>query len=90
MRRRVFIAGIAGAAAWPLAAQAQHPSVRRIGFLGNSTADLEANLVDPFRDGLRMLGLRGKPRSANRISLGGRRLRAADQTGAEELIERAG
>jgi putative ABC transport system substrate-binding protein len=31
--------------------------VRRIGFLGNSTAALEANLVGPFRDALRALGL---------------------------------
>jgi putative ABC transport system substrate-binding protein len=30
--------------------------VYRIGFLGNSTAALEANLVGPFRDGLRDLG----------------------------------
>ncbi|TAN56304.1 MAG: hypothetical protein EPN19_01200, partial [Betaproteobacteria bacterium] len=28
----------------------------RIGFLGNSTAALEANLVGPFREGLRELG----------------------------------
>lgn len=28
----------------------------RIGFLGNSTATLEANLIGPFRDGLRDLG----------------------------------
>ena len=28
----------------------------RIGFLGNSTAALEANLVEPFREGLRELG----------------------------------
>ena len=28
----------------------------RIGFLGNSTAALEANLVGPFREGLRDLG----------------------------------
>jgi putative ABC transport system substrate-binding protein len=38
-------------------AEAQQPSrVYRIGFLGNSTATLEANLVGPFRDGLRDLG----------------------------------
>ena len=38
-------------------AQAQQPKkVYRIGFLGNSTAALEANLVGPFRDGLRDLG----------------------------------
>jgi putative ABC transport system substrate-binding protein len=30
--------------------------VPRIGFLGNSTAALEANLVEPFREGLRDLG----------------------------------
>ena len=28
----------------------------RVGFLGNSTATLEANLIGPFRDGLRDLG----------------------------------
>ncbi len=45
------------AAAWPLAARAQQAGkVYRIGFLGNSTAALEANLVGPFREGLRHLG----------------------------------
>jgi putative ABC transport system substrate-binding protein len=39
------------------AAAAQEPGrPRRIGFLGNSTAALEANLVGGFRDGLRDLG----------------------------------
>lgn len=38
-----------------LPAQSQSP-VPRIGFLGNSNATLEANLVGPFRDGLRDLG----------------------------------
>jgi len=38
-------------------AQAQQPKkVPRIGFLGNSTAALEANLIGPFREGLRDLG----------------------------------
>lgn len=38
-------------------AQAQPASqIRRIGFLGNSTPEFEANLVGPFRDGLRALG----------------------------------
>jgi putative tryptophan/tyrosine transport system substrate-binding protein len=58
IERRKFLATIGGAAAaWPLAARAQQPAkVARIGFLGNSTAELEANLVGPFRDGLRALG----------------------------------
>jgi putative ABC transport system substrate-binding protein len=56
MRRREFIGLIGGAAVgWPLAAQAQ-PKIPRIGFMGNSTAALEANLVDAFREGLRELG----------------------------------
>jgi len=41
----------------PLAADAQQAGrVGRIGFLGNSTAALEAHLVGPFREGLRDLG----------------------------------
>jgi putative ABC transport system substrate-binding protein len=41
----------------PLAAGAQPAGkVHRIGFLGNSTAALEANLVGPLREGLRELG----------------------------------
>ncbi len=56
--RRAFISGIAGGLlAAPLVAQAQQTgNVYRIGFLGNSTAALEANLVGPFREGLRDLG----------------------------------
>ncbi len=42
---------------WPVGAQAQQTGkLYRIGFLGNSTAALEANLVGPFREGLRDLG----------------------------------
>jgi len=41
----------------PVATQAQQTAkLHRIGFLGNSTATLEANLVGPFREGLRDLG----------------------------------
>jgi putative ABC transport system substrate-binding protein len=58
MNRRAFITLLGGAAvAWPLSAHAQQAAkVPRIGFLGNSTAVLETNLVGPFRDGLRDLG----------------------------------
>ena len=56
MRRRVLIALAAGTLAAPFALRAQQQKVYRIGFLGNSTAALEANLVGPFREGLRELG----------------------------------
>jgi len=58
MQRREFITFLGGATvAWPLAARAQQAAkVYRIGFLGNSTAALEADLVGPFREGLRDLG----------------------------------
>ena len=56
MKRRAFITLLGSAAlCWPLAAHAQ-PQIARIGFMGNSTAALEANLVDAFREGLRELG----------------------------------
>ncbi|MBI2153864.1 MAG: ABC transporter substrate-binding protein [Candidatus Rokubacteria bacterium] len=46
-----------GILAAPLPVDAQQKAkMYRIGFLGNSTAALEANLVGPFRDGLRDLG----------------------------------
>ena len=58
MRRREFITLVGGAAAvWPHIARAQQAGkIPRVGFLGNSTAALEANLVGPFREGLRELG----------------------------------
>jgi putative ABC transport system substrate-binding protein len=39
-----------------IGAEAQQAKVARIGFLGNSTSELEANLIGPFREGLRELG----------------------------------
>jgi ABC-type uncharacterized transport system substrate-binding protein len=56
MERRAFVAGTLGLLAAPLAAAAPPAKVPRIGFLGNTTAALEANLVGPFREGLRDLG----------------------------------
>ena len=58
MRRRKFVAILGGVvAAWPFAARAQHGGkIPRVGFMGNSTAALEANLIGPFREGLREHG----------------------------------
>jgi putative tryptophan/tyrosine transport system substrate-binding protein len=58
MRRRDFITFLGGAAAaWPLMVHAQHGGkIPRVGFMGNSTAALEANLIGPFREGLREHG----------------------------------
>ncbi len=59
MRRRDLLAVIAGTVARPLPGRAQSTATTyRIGFLGNSTPELEANLIGPFRDGLRRLGYR--------------------------------
>jgi putative tryptophan/tyrosine transport system substrate-binding protein len=43
-------------ASFHLAEGQQTTKIPRIGFLGNSTAALEANLIGPFREGLRDLG----------------------------------
>ena len=56
--RRTFLAAVAGGfLAAPRAAGAQQAGkAYRVGFLGNSTAALESNLVEPWREGLRELG----------------------------------
>ena len=57
MKRHAFITLISGCVLWPLVGRTQHiATMPRVGFLGNSTAALEANLVGAFRDGLRELG----------------------------------
>ena len=57
MRRRQFITLISGAAAWPLAAPAQQqPKVWRIGMLETISAELNAENLGAFRQGLRDLG----------------------------------
>ena len=58
MRRRELLEfGGAALIAWPATVHAQQAAkIPRIGFLGNSTAALEAHLVGPFREGLREFG----------------------------------
>jgi putative ABC transport system substrate-binding protein len=58
LHRRRFLALLGGAAlAWPLPLRAQQAGkIPRIGFMGNSTEALEANLIGPFREGLREHG----------------------------------
>ena len=58
MTRREFVALVAGAAAWPLAARAQQQAMPVIGFLHGGSADPKSNgpLVEPFREGLAQFG----------------------------------
>jgi putative tryptophan/tyrosine transport system substrate-binding protein len=52
MRRREFIAGLGGAAAWPLAARAQQAKVLAIGFLNSASAGGFLDYLRAFREGL--------------------------------------
>jgi putative tryptophan/tyrosine transport system substrate-binding protein len=56
--RRTFLASLAGGLLAGERAAATEPgrTLHRIGFVGNSTAALESNLVEPWRQGLRELG----------------------------------
>ena len=71
MRRRAFIAALGGAAAWPLVAHGQEPTVRLIGYLSTGTKAATSYIFDVFAQRMQALGYqRGRhyevvPRYAN-------------------------
>ena len=56
IRRRKSLATLGGAAAWPLAARAQQPTMPVIGFLNGLSAGERPHLVESFRRGLSEAG----------------------------------
>src|SRR5271167_1531700 len=52
MRRREFIAGLGGAAAWPVVARAQQPAMPVIGYLTSGTESDSQLSTAKFRRGL--------------------------------------
>ncbi len=56
MRRREFIAFVGGAAAWPLAVEAQQRAMPVIGFLSAREPGAWPHLVEAFRQGLNDIG----------------------------------
>ena len=56
MKRREFIAGLGGAAVWPVVAGAQQPATPVIGFMSARSSEDSAHLISAFRQGLAEVG----------------------------------
>jgi len=56
MKRREFIAGLGGAAAWPLAARGQQPAMPVVGLINGSTAEAATRNLAAFRKGMSETG----------------------------------
>jgi putative ABC transport system substrate-binding protein len=56
MRRRDFIAVVGGAAAWPLAVQAQQPAIPVVAFLDAASLETDVRGLAEFRKGLSEIG----------------------------------
>ena len=56
MKRRAFIAGLGGAAAWPLAARAQQQTMPVVGYITDGLQVSNSSAIDAFRDGLKETG----------------------------------
>src|SRR5215470_708326 len=56
LRRREFIAGLGGAAAWPLAGRAQQRAMPVVGWLSTRNSETDAYVLPAFRRGLNRQG----------------------------------
>ena len=86
MKRREFIVGLGGAAAWPMVVRAQQ-AMPVVGFLRDGRMDSSQHLINPFRKGLAEAGfIDGKNVSIEYALTGGKRERLSELTAA--LIRR--
>jgi putative ABC transport system substrate-binding protein len=56
MKRREFVAGLAGTIVWPLAVRAQQPAMPVIGFLNGTSPEGYGPFLSSFHQGLRETG----------------------------------